>query len=201
MKILLVWTHPNEKSLCSSIAQTLEKEFIQQGHEVHTLDLYRIGFDPVLNLDGSFGPKDYGVGHKNPLDREKIVYEHYHLINWADGLVFVYPIWWWDRPALLKGWFDRIFIWKHAIDITPNKSVGLLKGKRALIVQTCGSSEKSLEEQGAIPIIQGIIADGTLKLCEVKVDKVHSFYEASRLNLAQYEKIIEKTREIASLWK
>lgn len=26
----------------------------------------------------------------------------------ADMLVFVFPIYWWSVPALLKGWFDRV---------------------------------------------------------------------------------------------
>ena len=27
----------------------------------------------------------------------------------ADLIVLVFPLWWAGRPAVLKGWFDRIF--------------------------------------------------------------------------------------------
>ena len=30
-------------------------------------------------------------------------------VTWCDALVFQFPLWWLGRPAILKGWVDRVF--------------------------------------------------------------------------------------------
>ena len=54
----------------------------------------------------------------------------------ADHLVFIYPNWWGSMPALLKGFFDRVFSPEFAFrfDRAKGKAVGLLKGKSARII-------------------------------------------------------------------
>jgi len=43
--------------------------------------------------------------HNKPIVDPKISWMQ-EQITWADELVFVYPIWWYDAPAILKNWFD-----------------------------------------------------------------------------------------------
>ena len=31
-------------------------------------------------------------------------------IRWAEGLIFIYPTWWYSLPAMLKGWIDRVWV-------------------------------------------------------------------------------------------
>ena len=31
-------------------------------------------------------------------------------VEWAEHLVFAYPVWWGTYPAVLKGFFDRVFL-------------------------------------------------------------------------------------------
>ena len=31
-------------------------------------------------------------------------------LRWCDSIVFVYPTWWFNLPATLKGYFDRTFV-------------------------------------------------------------------------------------------
>src|SRR6185369_9698546 len=65
-------------------------------------------------------------------------------------------IWWYGMPAILKGWFDRVFVmgFGYAINdpLNPGNALrygdGHLKGKRALAVITSGSSEASLGPRG-----------------------------------------------------
>jgi NAD(P)H dehydrogenase (quinone) len=48
MKVLTVYAHPNPKSLCHAILEQFTKGLEDAGHENETVDLYAIGFDPVV---------------------------------------------------------------------------------------------------------------------------------------------------------
>jgi NAD(P)H dehydrogenase (quinone) len=195
MKILLVWTHPNVESLSATFAKTMQETFEKQGHEVTLIDLYRSGFDPMS--------KDYYVSDIGEItcDDEPLVLEQRKAIESCNGLVFIYPVWWWDRPALLKGWFDRLFRWGFAIDVTTRGYIPRLTEKRALVVQTCGSSEEDLRAQGAIEPMRGIMVDGTLGLCGIQVDAIQTFYSVGKTDEEKLDKMKARLVEIASLWK
>ncbi len=59
---------------------------------------------------------------------------------WAELLVIVHPVWWFAPPALLKGWVDRVLAGGVALDHSSEPPSGLLKGRRALVVQTFKTS-------------------------------------------------------------
>lgn len=54
-------------------------------------------------------------------------------ISWADYLIFQFPLWWTEPPAILKGWFDRVFAKEFAYDNGATYKKGLLQGKKALL--------------------------------------------------------------------
>ncbi len=48
MKILTVYAHPDPKSFCHAVLQQFTKGLMDAGHTNEVVDLYAIGFDPVL---------------------------------------------------------------------------------------------------------------------------------------------------------
>lgn len=106
MKVLCVLAHPNPKSFNAAIADSIQKQLYANGVEVKFKDLYRTDFDPRLTVE------DFGhiFSGSMPDDIKKEQEE----VLWADRMVFVYPIWWLDRPALLKGWIDRVMAYGFA---------------------------------------------------------------------------------------
>jgi putative NADPH-quinone reductase len=38
-------------------------------------------------------------------------------IKWAEGLILVYPTWWYAQPAMLKGWLDRVWLPHEAFEL------------------------------------------------------------------------------------
>jgi putative NADPH-quinone reductase len=103
MRILVVHAHPVAESFSTAlfhcVAETLEKG----GHEVRPLDLYAEGFDPVLSRQGRL---DYHTPEVN----QRPVATDVALLRWAEGVVFVYPTWWYSHPAMLKGWLERVWL-------------------------------------------------------------------------------------------
>ena len=48
MKVLTVYAHPDPKSFCHAVLQQFTKGLEDAGHTSEVIDLYAIGFDPVL---------------------------------------------------------------------------------------------------------------------------------------------------------
>jgi putative NADPH-quinone reductase len=80
------------------------------GRAVQVIDLYAEGFEPVLDA-AAWRAHRSGRGHPaTDLD------PHLAALQAAEGLVLVYPTWWYGLPALLKGWFDRV--WQPGVAFT-----------------------------------------------------------------------------------
>jgi NAD(P)H dehydrogenase (quinone) len=50
MNVLTVYAHPDPKSFCHAVLQQFTKGLEEAGHTNETIDLYAIGFDPVLKM-------------------------------------------------------------------------------------------------------------------------------------------------------
>jgi putative NADPH-quinone reductase len=111
MRILVVYCHPSPASFVASILAELRPRLEAQGHEVQVLDLYAEGFDPVL------GPEAWRAHRANEAHGTPDLADHITALRDADGLIFVFPTWWFGLPAPLKGWIDRVWRPKVAFDI------------------------------------------------------------------------------------
>lgn len=135
MNILVVTAHPLKNSLCSLFSETVTRTLNKRGHEVQLEDLYQKQFDPVLSID------EWVSYHKQSYDSSQVSSEIEKLVN-ADALVIIFPTWWFGFPAILKGWFDRVWApavaYDHADDygpITPK----LKNLKKTFVVTTLGA--------------------------------------------------------------
>lgn len=75
--------------------------------------------------------------------RPKDVTAQQELVAWADGLAFIAPVFWMGFPAILRGWFERVFTLGFAYDLRPEGwrgdlagRVPLLRHQKALIIST-----------------------------------------------------------------
>ncbi len=104
MRILVVYCHPVPTSYAAALRDCALAALARAGHETRLLDLYREGFDPVMS----------------PLERERYltdgeaniagVQPHVDALRWAEGLLFVFPTWYFGPPAMLKGWLERTWL-------------------------------------------------------------------------------------------
>jgi NAD(P)H dehydrogenase (quinone) len=118
VNVLLVIAHPEPASFNGSMARIAIAALTAQGNHVQVSDLYEMGFDPVAGPDDFTGPREDPDRFR--LDREQT---HAHeagttapdiaaeqaKVAWADLVMFQYPMWWFMPPAILKGWFGRVF--------------------------------------------------------------------------------------------
>ena len=102
MRVLLIHCHPRAESFSAALRDTARQALEAAGHQVECRDLYAEGFSPALNAAEH---RDYLDPASNPPD----VADHVASLQRAEALLLVYPTWWYGLPAMLKGWFDRIW--------------------------------------------------------------------------------------------
>ena len=135
MKILVVFCHPIRDSFAGAVLDRCLAELGRAGHQLTVKDLYREGFDPVLSAHERRAYEDQGA-NQAPVGGEIAALKE------AQGLLLVYPTWWYGMPALLKGWFDRVWIPGVAFDLDRRRGVSMhaLGGvKRLMVVTTYGA--------------------------------------------------------------
>lgn len=114
MRILVVHAHPVASSFNASLFRMTIERLAASGHQVDAIDLYKDGFNPVMSEDERLNYHDLETNRK-PVET------YVDRLLKAEALVLVYPVWNYGFPAILKGWFDRVFL--------PGVSFGLVDGK------------------------------------------------------------------------
>lgn len=132
MRIHLVQCHPLADSLNAHLAGRIAEMLAESGHAVDRLDLYAHGFSPAMTVEER---RAYHAPPVVPPDIEALQAR----LKAADHLVLVFPTWWFSLPAMLKGWFDRVwspgFAYEHGTPIRPK----LTQLKSVTVVTTLGS--------------------------------------------------------------
>jgi NAD(P)H dehydrogenase (quinone) len=133
VRVLVVHAHPVEESFNRALFRTVVARLEAGGHELKIADLYADGFDPVLRRDERLAYHDTTV-NRAP------VQGYVDQLMWAEAVVFVFPVWTFGLPAILKGWFDRVLMPGVAfhIDGSGNVSVGLRHIRKIAAVTTYG---------------------------------------------------------------
>eukprot|EP00826_Nyctotherus_ovalis_P048651 TRINITY_DN5753_c0_g2_i1.p1 TRINITY_DN5753_c0_g2~~TRINITY_DN5753_c0_g2_i1.p1 ORF type:complete len:211 (+),score=47.62 TRINITY_DN5753_c0_g2_i1:69-701(+) len=158
-KVLVVYTHPNPKSFSHAILETTLEALKAKNYEIMVRDLHEIKFNPILTRADIDAMKE----KKMPKDIE----EEQKYISWCDTIIFVHPLWWGSLPAMLKGYFDRVFAKGFAYTEEGCKLKGLLN-KEVAVFQPQGGG-KSRSESYIWPAIDVITKKSTFEACGLKI--------------------------------
>jgi putative NADPH-quinone reductase len=135
MRVLIVHAHPDADSFNAALCRTVLETLGAAGHETRLIDLYAEGFDPALSREGWRAYEDVARNAEG-------IEAHVAALRWAEGLVFVYPTWWYGLPAMLKGWLDRVWTPGVAFDLPRDGPIrpALTNLRKLGVVTTCGAS-------------------------------------------------------------
>lgn len=188
MNHLIIFAHENEGSFNGAIRDTIVHELQEQNQNVSVRDLYRLRFNPILTMDelNGFYEQQYP---------DDIAAEQQH-IREADVLYFVFPTWWYSMPAILKGYFDRVFATGFAFRYSKAGPIGLLSGKKALIFQTAADPEEALSARSLDSAIYNAIGVGILHYCGLDVVEhkiIPGIHHASDETRSEYLSEIKKS--------
>lgn len=140
MRILVVFSHPAPESFIGSLFHSACAALSERGHTLDIADLYADGFDPVLREDEF---RAYASGRVCD-DIARYVDQ----LRRAEGMLAIYPTWWYSMPAMMKGYFDRVWVPGAAFEIVDGKTAGLVANiRRLLVITTYGSSQTLIENE------------------------------------------------------
>lgn len=103
-----------------------------------------------------------------------------------DGLAFVFPLWWWHLPAMLKGYIDRVLNNRVAYG-TSN-----LHDYRALWLALAGVTEEQMKKRNYDEATTRLLNVGIADYCGITDSKVEFFYETLDSPPAHYEALLEQ---------
>jgi len=161
MNYLIVYAHPNPESFNHAILERCEAALKDADHTCEVRDLYALKFNPAL------GRKELDLLLEKKAPKE-IIEEQQHITD-ADVVVFIYPIWWFAMPAILKGYIDRVFSEGFAFAIEGDRLTGLLGGKKAIIINTTGAPREAFVKTGYEDAMEKMVDIGIFEFCEMKV--------------------------------
>ncbi|WP_246014345.1 NAD(P)H-dependent oxidoreductase [Paenibacillus rhizophilus] len=117
MNVLIVYAHPEPESFNGALKDLAVAALTEEGHLVQVSDLYAMKFkaaadrdDFLMPVNPDFFKYQLEQGHASRTNTfSPDIKEEQEKLLWADFVIFQFPLWWYSVPAILKGWFDRVF--------------------------------------------------------------------------------------------
>jgi len=197
VRCLVVVAHPHRPSLCHTLAASAVQTLSDAGHEVVVEDLYEAGFDPALTAAeraSYYGPR---------YDATAVGAECERLLA-TEALVLCFPTWWFGFPAVLKGWFDRVWApgiaYDHADDLGAIKP-RLHKLRRVLAVTSLGAPwwvNRLVMRQPVKRVLKTALVATCAPACKFQMLSIH---RAERLDAARVEHFSARVASTLRSWR
>ena len=190
MRVLVLFAHPLADSFAAALHQTVVSALERAGHEVDDCDLYREGFDPVMKAAER-------RAHNTPNPELSLVESHVERLRAADAIVLCFPVWWYGMPAILKGYFDRVWINGVAFHLGTGGKIraALHNIKKLGVVCTYGAPWWLIKLVLRDPV-RGVIHTGIRGLCTRHVkSKFFALYSIEAKTSADTTRFLQKVED------
>ncbi|WP_429494435.1 NAD(P)H-dependent oxidoreductase [Paraburkholderia youngii] len=220
MNVLIIYAHPEPKSLNGSLKDFAVRHLERAGHTVQVSDLYAMNWKASLDAHDTierhsaerfFASLESKHAFENGLQREDIAREQDKL-KWADAVILQFPLWWFSMPAIMKGWVERVYAYGLAYGVGEHSDArwgerygeGRFAGKRAMLVVTTGGWESHYSARGINGPIDDVlfpIQHGVLYYPGFDVLPPFVVYRTSRIDDAKYAEVSAALgRRLDTLW-
>jgi NAD(P)H dehydrogenase (quinone) len=174
--LLTVYSHPFDDKYPAAVMEAVHRPFLNAGYSIDILDLHREQFDPRFTREdhahfwGGPIPDDIAAMHRR--------------VAAADRLVFVFPVYWWGMPAMMKGWVERVFTagWAYQFgkgvqDRGKQPPTSLLGNIPTMLIEIAGSTEQTYEKYGYAEAMRTQIDVGTFAYCGITDVESHIIFD------------------------
>lgn len=129
MHTLIIKAHPRADGFTHRIALAYKSKMEKSGQSTTILDLCeKENFQDYVTFVDT-----------NRITEDDTTKRMQKLISEADEIVWIFPVWWFDAPAVMKNFWDRNFTSGFAFRYKPNGKVDkLLTGKTTKVFATAG---------------------------------------------------------------
>lgn len=176
MHLLTVFSHPFRDKYPAAVMDSFHAPFERSGHTIDVLDLHREQFDP------RFTAEDHAHfwGGSIPPGIEDM----HRRVEAADRLAFVFPVYWWSMPALMKGWIERVFTagwaYQYGAGIEDRGRAplhGLLPSLPTVLLGVGGSKRPTYEKYGYDEAMRTQLDVGIFAYCGIDDVESHLIYD------------------------
>ncbi|KAB8137740.1 NAD(P)H oxidoreductase [Gracilibacillus oryzae] len=169
MKVLTTVVHPRIDSLTFKVADQFVEGLKSASHETDVFDLYRSGFNPILGMEDE---PDWNASNQ---DFSQTVRSEMERMSKYDGLAFIFPLWWWSMPALMKGYIDRV--WNYGFAYGPGK----LKHQHVLWLSLAGAPVERFEKRQYDQMIRHYFNVGLADYCGIASSHFEMLYDTIKV--------------------
>ncbi|MCE4052088.1 NAD(P)H-dependent oxidoreductase [Bacillus sp. Au-Bac7] len=186
----IVYVHPWEGSFNHAILTSITNDLEDKREKFQVIDLYKDEFNPV------FTSEELKLFNRGETPYE-LVKEYQKKLSQATELIFIFPVWWWDLPAILKGFIDKVMLSGFGFleDKQTGALIGLLTNIKKTTVISTSTTDKEYIESEAGNAIQGVFINRTLDDLGIK-NEYTKWIHFSRVNLTTDEKRKQFLEEI-----
>ncbi|MBP1326689.1 putative NADPH-quinone reductase [Leucobacter exalbidus] len=185
-RVQVVWAHPRTASLTATITADVIAELHAAGMAVDEIDLYRIPFDPVL--------REQDEPQWDDLDAQysETVMASIAQTREADAVVFVFPVWWYSFPAILKGYIDRV--WNHGYFYGGGRRIGV---KSILWLGLAGDTDVAFAKRNYADMMANHLNVGIAGYCGAQSSRLELLYNTLGDGIEDMPGHVAKLRETA----
>ncbi|MGG4555038.1 NAD(P)H oxidoreductase [Paenibacillus humicus] len=184
MNILTVVSHPRLQSLTFAVADRFTQGLIDAGHQTELLDLHRSGFNPLLwetdEPDWSSDQKSYSLEVEAEMERMR---KH-------DALAYIFPVWWYNLPAMLKGYIDRV--WNNGFAYGSNK----LHHRQVLWIGLAADSKESMAKRQYDTMMNHQLNVAIAGYCGIENSRVEILYNTLDTNTEVHKQLLMQAYEL-----
>jgi NAD(P)H dehydrogenase (quinone) len=125
--VLIINGHPDPNSFNHALASSYKDGLSKTNAIISQININELKFNPNLQ---------YGYRQRTELETDLL--DAIKKIKNADHIVWVFPMWWYGYPAIMKGFIDRTFLPGITFEPIAGKPFPkkLLKGKTGHIIVT-----------------------------------------------------------------
>jgi len=190
-KVLIINGHPDPLSYNQALFNAYKEGAASANAIISSIHIGALQFDPNLRY-----------GYRQRMELEPDLLDAIEKIKAADHIVWVFPMWWYGYPAIMKGFIDRTFLPGITFQAVPGKPFPrkLLKGKTGRIIITADTPGwYNLLFMHSPALNQ--FKKGTLQFCGINPVKVHYIAPVKDATPAFLQKHIDKVFRLGAALK
>jgi putative NADPH-quinone reductase len=181
-QVLIINGHPDKQSYNYALSEAYLRGASKTNSVLTQINIADLEFNPNLVF-----------GYRKRTELEPDLLDAIEKIKKADHIVWIFPMWWYGYPALMKGFIDRTFLPGITFEPIAGKAMPrkLLKGKTARIIITADTPKWYDYLFMKSPLINQF-KKGTLEFCGISPVKVTYISPVKNSNTDYREKWLEK---------
>jgi len=161
-QVLIINGHPDKESFNFALSDAYIKGASKTNVVISQINITELKFNPNLEF-----------GYRKHTELEIDLITAVEKIKIANHIVWIFPMWWYGYPAIMKGFIDRTFLPGITYEFIKGKTTPkkLLKGKSARIIITADTPKWYDHLFMNKPAINQF-KKGTLEFCGISPVKV-----------------------------